>query len=83
MLGAPDSCSGTLGGRRKTRAKTTLGRGPGWMCEARARGPAHRAADTERVQRDAEWPARVPAARETFQAETGRAERGTVTADDR
>jgi hypothetical protein len=39
--------------------------------------------DIQRFDRDLDWPVRVPAARETFQAEPGPADRDTFTTDER
>jgi hypothetical protein len=39
--------------------------------------------NTERVHRDAEWPARMLARAEAFQGEVEPAERGPFTADER
>ena len=38
---------------------------------------------TQRLRRDPDWPARVLAAREALQGETGPAARDTVTTDER
>ena len=44
---------------------------------------AHVLRDTERLDRDLDQPARVPARAEAFQAETGPGERETVTTNER
>jgi hypothetical protein len=44
---------------------------------------AHLLRDTQGLCRDLDRPARVPAAREAFQAKTGPADRETLTADER
>ena len=80
MLPAPDSCSGGLGGRCTSQAETISRHGPRWTVDARARGPAHLLAATDRFDRDLDWPARVLADADAPQGETGPAGREAVRA---